>query len=787
MSNLATGSPVGAVASLAGPVARGRRLDVRPVAWVLLLGAALFVLDYAGWYGAITDQPIRIATQVLTFAVIGSWLAVAIARPRWLPHTPLVAPVLAAAAVFAVAGLFSQRSRLSLEATLAGLAAAALFLFLARLAAEPWFRTRLRVVLVLIPVVVAVAYVVQVLLTWLEFWGLAGAIGLPPLRPDWAGLVFGSPNLIATVLMLTGPLALAFIRERRPRVAMGAGLLFTLAIVLSGSRSALVGLGLAALVGAWVLLQRRGGIRSLGSRRLAAGAVAVACAVAVAVPIFAFRLAQGGELLRLDLWRSALSIVSAHPLLGGGPGTWVQLKVAANPDGATNLIVAHAHDLFVQTLAEVGILGSLVLILVVVAVVRRLMKAARADQGALGTEALAVVLALVAFAGQSLTDNLVNLPAVVLLLLLIVAWVEGGLVMAARAPDSGERASPAPGRALAPSRWLARSVAAAALVGLIASAVPLATFDRAALAADDGNRAAATGDWTTAEARYGDAAALDPDMTLYQLERGVALARLGRTADARPVLEAAATQDQLAINWISLAALDAQAGDCPAAMRHAGLAVDRGSNDAGVALNAGAVAERCGSSDEAHTWFVAALAAMPALAADPYWQQPVRAAERASLVADARSRLITAGDPADAAILSAYAGDTGTATAELAALPTPCITCDAQVRYLAGDQAGAVAMLKAQLAAHPLDWQSAIVLSRYAWFAGNDAGAVNYQRMAEIVQGDVTPGMVTAPNRIQVDAPGGQLLPADYPWAVYLRNGPVSFWVPELLTPVFAR
>lgn len=782
MSDLATGNPAAGLTSLAGPVARGRRLDIRPVAWALLLAAALFVLDFAGWYGAITDQPIRIATQILTYAVVGGWLLLAVARPGWLPRTPLAVPVIAAAAAFSAAALFSQRSRLSTESLLVGLAAAALFLFLSRLAAEPWFRTRLRVLLVLIPVFVAVAYIVQVVLTWFEFWSLAGSIGLPPLRPGWAGLVFGSPNLVATVLMITGPLALAFVAERRPRVAVGFGLLFVVAIVFSGSRSALVGLGLAALVGAWVLLQRRGGIRSLGSRWLAVGTVVVASAAAAAVPIVAYRFAQGGELLRLDLWRSALTILAAHPLFGGGPGTWVQLKVAANPDGATNIIVPHAHDLFVQTLAEVGILGSLVLIVLVVAVARRLLTAARSSQGPLGTQAVAVLLALLAFAGQSLTDNLVNLPSVVLLLLLMVAWVDGGLAMESQPPDGRSTRSPIPNLP-----WLGRGLAAMALAGAVVSIVPLATFNRAALAADDGSVAAAKGDWTTAEARYREAVTLDPDLTLYQLERGVALARIGRTSEARPILEAAAGQDQLAINWVSLAALDAEAGDCGAALRHAALAVERGPGDAGVALNAGAAAERCASTADARAWYAAALTDMPPLAADPYWQQSARSADGAAVVADAHARLIAAGQPASAALLSAYAGDTAGAVAELAGLPVACITCDADVRYLSGDRAGAVAMLEAQLAAHPLDWLSAAALSRYAWFAGDDADAVKYQRMAEIVQGDAAPGVVTAPNHIALDAPGGQLLPANYPWAVYLRNGPPSLWVPQLLTPVFDR
>ena len=98
-------------------------------------------------------------------------------------------------------------------------------------------------------------------------------------------------------------------------------------------------------------------------------------------------------------------------------------------------------------------------------------------------------------------------------------------------------------------------------------------------------------------------------MTLYSLERATALARTGRPAEARTLLGSATVADQLPTNLISLAALDASAGDCEQALEHAQLAVARGPSDAGVALNAGAIAERCGSTETAVTWYGMGLAA----------------------------------------------------------------------------------------------------------------------------------------------------------------------------------
>ena len=76
------------------------RIDVRPLAWAVLLAGGLFVLDIGGWYGYVNDQPSRIVTQIATYVAVGGWLLVAALRPTWLPRTPLARPVTAVAAIF---------------------------------------------------------------------------------------------------------------------------------------------------------------------------------------------------------------------------------------------------------------------------------------------------------------------------------------------------------------------------------------------------------------------------------------------------------------------------------------------------------------------------------------------------------------------------------------------------------------------------------------------------------------------------------------------------------------
>ena len=222
----------------------------RLVVWIGLLVAGVFFLSAGGSYGGIEYVPARIASQILAYAILGSWLVVALLRPAWRPTTPLVLPVLFVMGAYTLAALLSQRPRLSFEPFTAGLGWAIAFLFLGRIFADPWFRSRVSVVLTVLPVLVAVAYIVEVVVRWIEWWSLVGGFAIPPLRPGWAGLIYGSPNIVGTILLLTAPLSAALLWHQTGRrgpsiVVLGLALM---AIFLTGSRGAWLGVATAGFV-----------------------------------------------------------------------------------------------------------------------------------------------------------------------------------------------------------------------------------------------------------------------------------------------------------------------------------------------------------------------------------------------------------------------------------------------------------------------------------------------------------------------------------------------------------
>ena len=263
-----------------------------------------------------------------------------------------------------------------------------------------------------------------------------------------SGILAGTTLLLGLGLALGGP---------RPHRVLGAGLAApaALALWLSLSRGSLV----AAVLGGVVLAGTAASQRGL--RRFALAAVPVG--VAVSLVAGALLLTAGDERarseaeeigerrllssssLRSDYWRVALGMVAREPLRGEGAGGFERVWLRERDE---LLYVRDAHNLYLETLAELGPVG---LALLLVALGAPLLAARRAVGRPAGRAALAAFVALLAHAGL---DWDWELPAVtVCTVLLAVALVRLG--------GSGER------RSLRPSTRVGM-VGAALAVGVVA-------------------------------------------------------------------------------------------------------------------------------------------------------------------------------------------------------------------------------------------------------------------------------------------------------------------------------
>ena len=160
----------------------------------------------------------------------------------------------------------------------------------------------------------------------------------------------------------------------------GLGLVAAIGILLALRRSPVV-LTLAVFVPTLVLTYSRGAWVALGAGVLVIVAIALRtrpralvalgamCVIAVVAALFlghhsqatggSSRLASLSSNGRGQYWHAALDEVRAHPALGGGAGTWSRYWLLRRPDANGAL---DAHSLYLETLAELGPIGLLLLV-----------------------------------------------------------------------------------------------------------------------------------------------------------------------------------------------------------------------------------------------------------------------------------------------------------------------------------------------------------------------------------------------------------------------------------------
>jgi O-Antigen ligase len=169
---------------------------------------------------------------------------------------------------------------------------------------------------------------------------------------------------------------------------------------------------------------------------------------------------------RYDLWRVAWDDAKAHPVLGSGGGTYERYFLAHQPEAVSR--VRDAHGLYIETLAELGPFG---LVLLLVALLGPLALALRREQTVLVGPIAGAYVAYLVHAGS---DWDWELPAVTLV----------ALTCAAALVVSGERPRPR----VVLGGW-ARGLAVGAAV-LVAGFAGFALVGNSALAsAQDANQA----------------------------------------------------------------------------------------------------------------------------------------------------------------------------------------------------------------------------------------------------------------------------------------------------------
>ena len=174
---------------------------------------------------------------------------------------------------------------------------------------------------------------------------------------------FENPNVLGTYFLLLIPFALGrFVMEKERVLRLFfAGVLFLMAVVLILTFSRGAYLGVLISVALFLVMMNK--------RLIAPGIFALIVVALLAPEAVVGRFLSIGDLTdtstayRISIWMGTLAMMREYWALGIGPGldAWSLIY----PTYAYSAVVAqHSHNLFLQTLAELGVIGFTVFLLV---------------------------------------------------------------------------------------------------------------------------------------------------------------------------------------------------------------------------------------------------------------------------------------------------------------------------------------------------------------------------------------------------------------------------------------
>jgi probable O-glycosylation ligase (exosortase A-associated) len=172
------------------------------------------------------------------------------------------------------------------------------------------------------------------------------------------GLAGTDPNTLSATLGLSLPFHLMLFRMEKQKYLKALSVFLVIVtiytIVLTGSRAGFLGLGMVVLLSWWFLPRRLIRLFVL----IAAGFAVIALMPSQYQERYASifskeRDASSQE--RIEVWKKGIRMFYDHPFLGVGTGAFGTANAEAYSDARKSYL--KAHNLYIQTAAELGILG----------------------------------------------------------------------------------------------------------------------------------------------------------------------------------------------------------------------------------------------------------------------------------------------------------------------------------------------------------------------------------------------------------------------------------------------
>ena len=496
----------------------------------VLLILLIYFLMVGGTYNGMVLVPFQRMNMILTGILGLVWVLWMVIKKHRPGSTLLDLPLLAWLIVVALAAAAATNPRLSWEAFTLDLALVLVFYLLIDLLRSGWEEALwLRVLLISAGVVILFGFI-QLGIWYAAWFQIGGWRDLIPPAIFRVNSTLGHPNILAAYLNLILPLGMAAVvqaRSRLTRILAGAEVLLVLGLLYATSSRG-GWLGTAAALGVFLLLfamdnreQMHRGWSWLLGRRLALGGLALVGLLVLALVLgLLYRQMQHPSHPGLSnpadarnyIWAVAFQMAGHYPILGEGPFTFGTefIRTYSYPPG---MLLAHAHNYLLNSLAEMGIVGLLAVlalgVTLVWAAVRRWRTGVRGERTALA----GVIAALAGVAVHSQLDTPETVLVINLILSILIAILVAPVVATKirKIPSWAAMALPILG-------WIL-------LLGLQFYSL------RGASLLDEGISAAVSGEWASAARSIDAAVALDPGLAHYHFQSGITHAQLAFSDD----------------------------------------------------------------------------------------------------------------------------------------------------------------------------------------------------------------------------------------------------------------
>ena len=457
---------------------------------------------------------------------------------------------------------------------------------------------------------------------YINWWRRTNSIGVLPPEPVRIMGLFGFSSASMGLVNLIAPFTIVLFRNTKKlfyRVSLIYWWLFYLLVsVWSSSRAG--GGGVIAWISVFLVLSvlEKGGLDFVSrfwqkislKQRLLVGAIGAGILVMLSgmYLYLSSHSSHVGFLSGRDkFWQVALIIWKEHPLLGVGPGNYAfeYLKHASIPP---QFWAVYPHSVPFQILAETGLVGFGLFLLVVFFVARKLwLNWKRVDRDKRLWET-AVISGIVAIAAQQLVDDFTMVPAVIIPFNVILAACWRGKNESLRRWKQVKLS------------WLA--LPAMYLVGM------LAWCGWAYQPLKQARVAAANADWEKASQLSARSPQRAPHSAFYHTEAGLASSRWwGEAGDSQALNAArenfrtsASLEPTVAVTHANLAMLDWYADEQEAALQAMKRAATLAPQEPVFHANLGWFYEQTGQTELAREAYRQALSIAPGWATHPFWR-----------------------------------------------------------------------------------------------------------------------------------------------------------------------